>query len=213
VVVDTALDPLRAAARGHGGTVNDALLAAIGGALGEILDQRGEHVPDLVVSVPVSARTDATSGQLGNQVGVMAVRIPTGGSAASRIERIAPATSAQKTSRRGSSAAVVAPAFRLIARLGLFRWMIDRQPWVNTFLTTMRGPDQRLALGGAPIRRIVPVTIATGNVGVAFAALSYAGTLTVAVIADPDVVPEQDALRDALARQLHELSNHRLDDS
>ena len=50
------------------------------------------------------------------------------------------------------------------------------------------------------------MTIATGNVGVAFAALSYAGTLTVSVITDPDVVPEQDLLASAVARELHALA-------
>jgi WS/DGAT/MGAT family acyltransferase len=205
VAVDIALDPVRRAARAHGGTVNDALLAAVSGALEEVLRGRGEHVPSLVVSVPVSARATATTGQLGNQVGVMAVRVPTGGSVGARVDLIAPVTRAQKTGRRGSSAALVAPAFRLIASLGLFRVMIDRQPWVNTFLTTMRGPDQALTIGGATIRRIIPVTIAAGNVGVAFAALSYAGTLTVSVITDPDVVPEQDLLAAAVTRELHAL--------
>ena len=206
VAVDIALDPVRTAARAHNGTVNDALLAAVSGAVEDVLRGRGEHVASLVVSVPVSARATASTGQLGNQVGVMAVRVPTGGPVGTRVDHIARVTRAQKTGRRGSSAAVVAPAFRLIASLGLFRVMIDRQPWVNTFLTTMRGPDQPLAIGGATIRRMIPVTIATGNVGVAFAALSYAGTLTVSVITDPDVVPEQDLLASAVARELHALA-------
>jgi hypothetical protein len=39
-----------------------------------------------------------------------------------------------------------------------------------------------------------------GNTGVTFAALSYAGALTVSVVADPRVVPEYDALADAVGR-------------
>jgi hypothetical protein len=182
--------------------VNDVLLASVAGALGDLLRERGEPEASLVVSVPVSARPSATRGELGNQVGVMAVRVPTTGSMAARTSMIAATTRAQKASTRGASAALVAPAFRLLAALGLFRGMIDHQRLVNAFLTSMRGPDEVLALGGAPIRRIVPITQATGNVPVAFAALTYAGTITVAVIGDPDLVPEIDALASSLAREL-----------
>ena len=60
---------------------------------------------------------------------------------------------------------------------------------------------------GAAIRRIAPVTLATGNVSVAFAALSYAGTLAVSVIVDPDVVPERDLLATALQHELEALTH------
>jgi hypothetical protein len=62
------------------------------------------------------------------------------------------------------------------------------------------------APGGAEIRRIAPVEIATGNVSVAFAALSYAGTLTISVIVDPDLAPELNDVAQALRRELDELA-------
>jgi WS/DGAT/MGAT family acyltransferase len=203
--LEVALRPLGSAAREAGGTVTDALLAAVAGAVGEVLRTRGEDVPGLVVSVPVSARRSTTTGQLGNQVGVMAVRVPTAGPIRARIADVAATTAAHKSQRRGASAALVAPAFRVLAALGAFRWMIDHQRAVNTFLTSMRGPGQALALGGMPIRRIIPLTIATGNVPVAVAALSYADALGVTVVVDPDLVPERDALVSALQRQLRDL--------
>ena len=203
--VDLPLAPLQDAARANGGTVNDALLAAVTGALSAVLRSRGENPASLVVSVPVSARRQATTQELGNQVGVMAVRVPTHGSAAARIGRIAATTRAQKSTARGASASLVAPAFRLVAAVGLFRWMIDHQRLVNAFLTSMRGPQQPLTLGGITVRRIVPVTLATGNVPVAFAALSYAGLITVAVNGDPDVVTDIDALAGIVAEELGSL--------
>lgn len=87
--------------------------------------------------------------------------------------------------------------------------MIDRQRLVNSFLTNMRGPGQPMHLAGAAIRRIAPVTIATGNVSVAFAALSYAGTLTTSVIVDPDLTPELDDIARALRRELEETAQGR----
>lgn len=205
-VVEVDLRALGAAARGHGGTVTDALLAAVGGAVGDALLRRGEPVPSVIVSVPVSARRSTTTGRLGNEVGVMAVRVPTGGPIGARIARIAATTMAHKSERRGSSASLVAPAFRMLAALGVFGWLIDHQRLVTTFLTSMRGPDHPLALAGVPVRRIIPLTLAAGNVSVAFAALSYAGTLSVTVMVDPDVVPEQDALAGTLERELRALA-------
>lgn len=71
----------------------------------------------------------------------------------------------------------------------------------------MAGPTGPLAFAGARILRVVPVTITAGNVGVAFAALSYAGRLTVTVIVDPDVVPEADDLAAALAGELRAVAD------
>ena len=55
------------------------ILAAIAGALRALLASRGEQLDLVTVSVPVSARQAATGGQLGNQVGVMPVALPAGG--------------------------------------------------------------------------------------------------------------------------------------
>ncbi|MGV8976715.1 MAG: wax ester/triacylglycerol synthase domain-containing protein [Cellulomonas sp.] len=200
VEVDLAL--VRAAGRRYGATVNDVLLVAVTGAMARILRDRGEDVADLVVSVPVSARASTTSHDLGNRVGVMPVRAPVQGSVPIRLARVAELTRVMKSQARGSSAALVGPVFRLLAAAGLFGWFVDRQRLVNSFLTNMAGPNRPLTFAGARIVRIIPVTITAGNVGVAFAALSYAGRLTVTVIVDPDVVPEADAVAAALAVEL-----------
>lgn len=60
----------------------------------------------------------------------------------------------------------------------------------------------------ATVSDIVPLNVLTGNVAVAFAALSYAGSITMTATADPDVVAELDILADAFARQLDELCGH-----
>jgi diacylglycerol O-acyltransferase len=200
--VEVDLAPVRAAGRRHGATVNDVLLVAVTGAMAGILRGRGEEVAELVVSVPVSARASTTSHDLGNRVGVMPVRAPVQGSVPERLARVAELTRAQKTQARGASAALVGPVFRLLASAGLFRWFVDRQRLVNSFLTTMAGPTGPLTFAGARVLRVIPVTITAGNVGVAFAALSYAGRLSVTVIVDPDVVPEADDLAAAPAGEL-----------
>lgn len=221
-LVDVDLAALRAGTRSRGATVNDALLVAGAAAMRAVLVGRGAPAPDaLVLSVPVSgrppARPDAAppmdppggprrAADLGNQVGVMPVRTPTGGPLTDRLDAVAAHTRARKAGARGVSAVLVGPAFRALAALRLYRWFVDRQRLVNAFLTNLPGPTARLALGGRPITRLVPVTITAGNVAVAFAALSYAGRLAVTVITDPDVVPEGAELAAHLAAALADVA-------
>jgi len=199
--VEVDLDAVRRAGRRWGATVNDVLLVAVGGALAAILRARGEFLPELVVSVPVSARTALTRGQPGNQVGVMPVRVPLAGSLPQRLTFVARTTRTQKSTVRGLSAMLTNPLFRMLAAAGMFRWFVNRQHLVNSFLSDLPGPPSPLTVADAPVTSIVPLIVATGNIGVAFAALSYAGTLTVTVIADSGIVPEIDDIAEALKEQ------------
>jgi WS/DGAT/MGAT family acyltransferase len=204
--VEIELETLQAAAHRRDATVNDALLAAVTGALHVLLRHRGERVPALVVSVPVSARAATTTGDLGNHVGVMRVRVPVTDPAGSPLAEIATITRHQKTTTRGASAALVEPVFRVLAATGAIRWYVNRQRLVNVFLTDIPGPPSRLRLNGTEITHVVPLMASVGNVSVAFAALSYAGSLTITVIVDPDLVPDLTILTTALERQLQTLA-------
>jgi WS/DGAT/MGAT family acyltransferase len=206
VSVACDLDGVRGTARRQGATVNDLLLVAVTEATGALLRERGETPSDLVVSVPVSARGGTTAGDLGNRVGVMPVRVPMGGRLDERLAAVAADTSTRRAGARGSSVRLVGPAFRALASTGLLRAFIDRQRLVNLFLTNVRGPADVLTLDGAPLRSVLPLTATQGNIGIAFAALSYAGSLRVVAVLDPDVVPEHELLREALAHALAALA-------
>jgi WS/DGAT/MGAT family acyltransferase len=106
-VVAADLAAIRELGHAHGGTVNDVILAAVAGALQALLASRGEELDLVTASVPVSARQAATGGQLGNQVGVMPVVLPTGGDLAARVAQIAAITRERKTAARGTSTAVL----------------------------------------------------------------------------------------------------------
>jgi diacylglycerol O-acyltransferase / wax synthase len=204
-VVRADLEPLHELAHAHGATVNDVVLTAVGGALGRLVGARGERPERFVASVPVSARRAATATELGNRVGVMPVELPATGDRLARLRAIASATRAGRDAPRGASAALIGPAFRLLARIGLFQRFIDRQRLITTFVTNLRGPDQPLSFAGSPITDIWPLAVVTGNVTVSFAVLSYSGTLAVTIITDPDACPDLDLLRDALAEELRAL--------
>jgi hypothetical protein len=93
-------------------------------------------------------------------------------------------------------------AFRLLARTGLFLRFVEHQHLVHTFETNMRGPSKPLHLGGHLVEQILPLAINPGNIAVSFAALSYAGRLSVVVICDPDHVREHEQIARVLGAGL-----------
>jgi WS/DGAT/MGAT family acyltransferase len=200
------LEGVLGAAHAGGCTLNDVVLVAVSGALGSALRARGEEPGPFVVSVPISPRQGAEASRLGNANGVVPVVVPSDPDAAVRLARVKQQSEARKGAPRGTSAGPLGAAFRALARAGLFQRFIDHQRLVNTFLSNMRGPAEPISLAGHRITRIVPASITPGNVGVCFTVLSYAGELVLAVLADPDVVPEQDRLTDLLAGELARLT-------
>ena len=195
-------------AHANDATVNDVVLLAATHALHQHLRARGEQVDEFVVSIPVSGRRATTRSHLGNEVGIIPVRVPAVGDPVERLRSIAQITREGKAAPRAASAALLSPVFRMLAKLHILRWFIQRQRLVNTFVTNLRGPTERLSFLGAPITDVIALTAIAGNVTIAFAALSYAGTLSVTVIVDPVHCPELPALTAALQRELDALIDH-----
>ncbi len=161
----------------------------------------------------VAARAATSVSDLGNAAGVVPVALPTLGPPDDRLRATAAVTRAGKQQTRGASAPLLGAGLRVLARLGLLHWFIDRQRMVHTFVTNLRGPDVHLRFAGRQVTEIVPLSLATGNVTVAFAALSYVGTLAVTIVADPDHHPDLPVLVEALTASLSELTDGRADAS
>ena len=205
-VATTDLQSVRTAAHACDATVNDAVLTAVTGALRTVLAKRGETTSTFVVTVPVSARRRTTAAHVGNAVGIAPVGLSATGDLVQRLTTTARTTRVRRTSHPGSSAALLAPLFRLIARLGLLRWFIDHQRMTNTFVTNLRGPETPATILGTPIRRVLAVPGITGNVTVSFAAFSYAGTLELTILADPTTWPDLHDLKTSLQTELDDLT-------
>ncbi len=132
--------------------------------------------------------------------------LPTTGDPVGRLESIAAITRTRKRPARGASAALIQPASRALAALGLLGWSINHQRLVNTFVTNVRGPAAPVTFMDATVSEVIPLSGAYGNATVAFAALSYAGVLAVTVVADPDAVAELPDLSAALQTELDSLT-------
>ncbi len=195
------------AAHARGGTVNDIVLTAVVGALGGLLEARGETVRRLVVSVPVSSRSPRDRGEVGNHVGVMLAALPVAGDPLTRLKAVVGITQAHKQRRPEASATLLQPVFRALGGLGVLSWCINHQRLVNTFVTNVPGPRLPVTLMNARVTEVIPIAGPAGNATVAFAVLSYVGVLTITVVADPDAVPELQQLTASLQSELDALTS------
>ena len=206
-VVTADLSAISTAAHRDGATGNDAILATVGAALAQVLASRGEAVDPLMVVVPVSGRRGRDTADLGNVVAPLLVPVPTDGSTHDRLARVAEHVRAQKDLASGPPPiATLGWLFRPLAALGAYRWYMNHQHRLHTLVTNVRGPRATVCLDGCPVISAIPISVGdNGNVTVHFTVMSYAGTLTIAVIADPDRFPDLDLLTDALHEEIGRL--------
>jgi WS/DGAT/MGAT family acyltransferase len=200
------VEAVKTAARLQGATVNDLILAAVSTALHRLMLGRGECVEEFVISVLFAARRHTTVTYLGNRIGIIPVLVPAVGPAKTQLTTLAGTMRIAKQQPPGASAAIIGPISRILARLGAYRFFIDHQHLVHTFVTNLRGPEHSLVIADRPVTGIIPLGAISGNVTVAFAVLSYAGALTITTIADPETCPDLTRLREELARALRALT-------
>jgi hypothetical protein len=203
--------PLRRAARSAGGSLNDAVLTVFADILAERAAQQGEDLDPVVVSVPVAARAGSRSGRgdgaATNAVGVMPTPVPTRGLITDRIAAVA-AWRHARLDREGAGASLplVLAAFRIVHALHLVRWYTDRQRLVTTFATALPGPALSVTLLGTPVTRITPLVLNQGNTTIAIATITYAGQLTIGVVADPTCGPDPVDVGECLRERLLQLA-------
>jgi diacylglycerol O-acyltransferase / wax synthase len=196
--------PLAAAAHRMGATANDAVLVAVGGVLHQILLSRGESVEPIAITVPVSGRGSGPGPAVGNLVSPMLVEVPTSGAVRERLAQVEAAVRAHKAAATGPPPiAIMGGLFRVVARLGGYRYYMNHQRRFHTLVTHVRGPAEPLTLDGHPVREAIPVAIGErGNITVSFEVLSYAGMLSITVIVDPEHGPDLDDLTRSLQYEL-----------
>ena len=202
VRVDRSL--LKAAAHGNGATTNDAVLVAVGAALHQYLLSKGESVDPIAITVPVSGRRPGGGPAVGNLVSPMLVDVPTTGGLGARLAQVEAAVHAHRAAATGPPPiAILGGVFRVLARLGGYRFYMNHQHRFHTLVTHVRGPAEPVTFGGHQVSAAIPAGVGEGgNMTVYFGVLSYAGVLTIAVIVDPDHGPDLDDLTHRLQTEL-----------
>ena len=194
-----------------GGTVNDVVLAAVAGALGNYMRLHDEPTEDvgLRAMVPVSIRADVDRGALGNRVAAMWVTLPVGpADPVARLREISSAMDGVKQSGQAVGAeiltrvsgfappTIMAQAARLQARQRLF----------NLVVTNIPGPQFPLYLLGRELEAIYPMVPLAENTALGIAILSYNGQLNFGLVGDFDAMADLETLADELRSSIDELA-------
>ena len=192
----------------YGCTVNDAVLAVVSEALYRWFKGRGEQVPAKVrVFCPVSVRSDAAAGRLGNQISGMVFELPTGDlPIEERLKRIKVTTGDLKRTRQAVAADQLAglaewapPTLLVLAG----RVMSTPQAGANINVTNVPGPQFPLYSGGAQLLEVWPFAPLYPSMGLGVAIVSYNGDAYFGLSADPTIVPDVEEftrnLREAAA--------------
>jgi diacylglycerol O-acyltransferase / wax synthase len=209
--VQVSLEDVKTVRRAHGGTINDVVLAGVGGGLRALLQQRGELAPDLTLKVfcPVSVRDESEHLRLGNRVSAMFVPLEV--SAADPVERLraVQATTAELKTREqavGAAFLVGLTEYAVPTLLGLAARLVHSQPFFNLVVTNVPGPQVPLYCMGARMLEAYPIVPLAQNLTIGIAILSYCGQLHLGLLADRDRAPDLEVLAQGIEGAFTELT-------
>jgi diacylglycerol O-acyltransferase len=209
--VNADLERFKAIKAALGGTVNDAVLAAVAGALRAFLIRRGRDPEgvELKAMVPVSVRADAERGALGNRVAAIYAPLPVyADDAAERFAIVHAAMGGLKESGQAVGAEVLTrlAGFAAPTVLDQAARLQTRQRFFNIVVTNVPGPQFPLYLQGRRLRAFYPQVPLTLNTALGIAIMSYDGRLGFGLLGDYDALPDLDAVAEDLERSIDELA-------
>lgn len=193
------LDDVKRIAHAASATVNDVLVSVVTGALGHELRAAGEPVGNVRAMVPVNLRRTAASDRLGNRFGLVILALPVGiHDAALRLHEVKRRMDELKST---PEAFVGMDLLRLLGRLP-----IDLEDLGAAFfakksslvLTNVPGPREALHLGGVKIARVMFWVPQAARLGLGVSIFSYAGQVTIGIIADAHVLPHPETMVTAI---------------
>ena len=202
-----------------GSTVNDVIIAVIGGALRKYLKHYDE-LPDtsLVAMAPISVRSEDQGGSAGNQVSAMAVEIgshiedPT-----ERLKFVYSSTSNSKALTNAVGARNLADysqfipsqlaglASRLMSSPSMRAMTESAQPAFNTTITNIPGPQQPLYFAGARAMNFVGLGVVTDGMGIFHPVFSYCGQISISITACRELMPDPERYTAFLQESFDEL--------
>ncbi|MCP5129563.1 MAG: wax ester/triacylglycerol synthase family O-acyltransferase [Pseudomonadales bacterium] len=198
-------------------TLNDVALGVIGGALQRYLQSRGEAPEEgsLAAAIPLNMRTRREISADNNQVGSVFASLHTDISdPIQRLNAIKESTAEAKVSGEAS------PMVDAMKLAGVFSPLVTRAAagfWsrnelsrfipmnVSTCISNVPGPDFPLYCAGARMVDYYGLGVLTPGMGLFHLVFSYAGKITLSVLADRDIMPDPEKYHDFLVSSYEEL--------
>jgi WS/DGAT/MGAT family acyltransferase len=209
-VVRAGLDELKTVKDAFGTTVNDVLLAVVTGALAYFLQARGRRTEglELKAAVPVSVRSDAQRGALGNQLTQVMAPLPVFlDDPIERLRYVKEAMDGLKESRQALAASAIAslqgfapPTIHAQASRLNFSGR-----FFNLLVTNVPGPQFPLYVLGRRLDEMFPIPFLAGERALAIAIISYDGKVGFGLLGDYDALPDLDLVAEGIEASLAQL--------
>ena len=208
--VRTSLDDIKRIRRALGGTVNDVVLAVVAGAIARYLPERGVDPTglELRAQVPISLRSEAAKGALGNEISVFVVPLPVGiADPVQRLRHVSAEMQRIKSSNQLAAARVITEMERfapstLLAQATALPFSSRLH---NLLVTNVPGPQFPIYLLGRQLQELFPIPFLTSEHSLSIAVMSYLGSVSFGLLGDFDAMPDLAALSAAIDDSLAEL--------
>jgi len=189
------LDAVKAAGRRHGATVNDLLVAAVGGALRRYVLDHGFDPRSVRALIPVNLRPRGGPPRLGNYFGLVLPSLPLDEpDPLGRLHRA-------RAEMLRIKASVEAPiSFALLQAIGHAAAAVEEEVMrffgtkASLVLTNVPGPREHLSLAGSRVADLMFWVPQAGDLGLGVSIMSYAGNVGVGVMTDAGVIPDPETL-------------------
>ena len=180
-----------------GGTVNDILLTAMAGGLRRYLIERSgpSGCRDFRATVPVSLRPLEDLNTLGNEFGLVYLRLPL--EIEAPLERLAELRKRMHRLKRSAESVVSLKVIDLMGRLpgaaqkAMVRMFASK---ATAVMTNVPGPNRHLYLAGSPIRDLIFWVPRSARLSLGVSIFSYAGRVRMGVATDAGLVPDPEEM-------------------
>jgi WS/DGAT/MGAT family acyltransferase len=209
-----AIKAIRSAVKGA--TVNDVLLAIVGGGLRHYLASR-DAVPDtpMRAGCPINIRTAEEAAAGGNMISAMIVSMHTDiADPVKRLRAIARSSSAAKrrAEQRGTrkildvASVVPSQAQALLGRLaGKVSGSLNRAVQFNCSVSNLPGPQQGLYMLGGRLQSIAAAMPIMNGYGLFVGLTTCAGRLNISTSSCAEILPDPQRLGDCMQQSFDEL--------
>jgi diacylglycerol O-acyltransferase / wax synthase len=202
------LEDLRAIKRGSGGTVNDAVLAAVAGGFRRFLRGRDEDASPLKAMVPVSVREAGAGQDLGNRISFVFVDLPCDEpDPLARLTRVRAAMGESKAGGEpeGADALLSAAEYAPRPLQRALSHVVASPRTFNVVVSNIPGPPMPLYMRGCRLQEAYPVVPLADKHDVSIGMTTIAGEACFGVYADPETVPDADLLATSIGESVDEL--------
>ena len=203
-----SLDELRTIRRRFRVTPNDVVLAACAGALRRFAERRGERPLSLKAMVPADVRSSGDAAATGNRISFLFIGLPC--AEPNPVERLMAVHRATAQRRRDGDAEDLDAVFSGLARTPapvqrVLAHAFAHPRLFNLTVSSVPGPALPRYLRGCRLREVHSAVPLAGRHALSIGVVTVAGSACYAITADPESLPDADALAGDLGAALDEL--------